>query len=522
MNIITGEKIQMLCDHFIGLNEDFNFNPKIRGDKRCLELDSIPGNFNNKRLVYVYTHVIYNPTLYTKLKTFQNKFDLVLHNSDAELTEKQLKMLKEIPNIEHIYSQNVKVKDKMVTPLPIGIANSMWVYGNLELWGKVKKVQKIKHIHFQFNIATNNTARQECYDKVKSKGIPFLPKKMQLEYINDLNQYKYAICPDGNGVDTHRLWECLYLRVIPICTRSISTEYFSQFFPIILLDDWSELDLDDLEKNYETYNKWDNVGELDFSNLETKLTVSETKIDVVIPYHYKDSTVLEKAIISAKKNVIGCRRIYIIGNKTPEFDYNKYDVQYIPEETFPFKMSDVNKNIKSLYQGWYLQQMLKLCAFLCIPTLSENYLILDSDTIILKKIGFIDKNGRILYGTGTEWYMPYFHHMERVHPDFKKYTRPSGISHHMMFNQTILREIKNKVEILHSKPFWDVFFSEVNDPQDHGCSEYELYFNYIHRFYPEKFKIRALKWTDSDYKSFGKLVSLEKYDFVSYHCRDYF
>ena len=36
MNIITGEKIQMLCDHFIGLNEDFNFNPKIRGDKRCL------------------------------------------------------------------------------------------------------------------------------------------------------------------------------------------------------------------------------------------------------------------------------------------------------------------------------------------------------------------------------------------------------------------------------------------------------------------------------------------------------
>lgn len=116
MDIITGEKIQMLCDHFIGLNKDFNFNPEIRGDKRCLELDSIPDNFNNKRLVYVYTHVIWNPTLYTKLKTFQNKFDLVLHNSDAELTEKYLKMLKEIPNLEHIYSQNVKVEDKMVTP----------------------------------------------------------------------------------------------------------------------------------------------------------------------------------------------------------------------------------------------------------------------------------------------------------------------------------------------------------------------------------------------------------------------
>ena len=30
MNLITGEKIQTLCDYYIGTNDDFNFNPVIR------------------------------------------------------------------------------------------------------------------------------------------------------------------------------------------------------------------------------------------------------------------------------------------------------------------------------------------------------------------------------------------------------------------------------------------------------------------------------------------------------------
>jgi hypothetical protein len=30
MNIITGEKIQQLCDVYFGLKEDFDFNPVIK------------------------------------------------------------------------------------------------------------------------------------------------------------------------------------------------------------------------------------------------------------------------------------------------------------------------------------------------------------------------------------------------------------------------------------------------------------------------------------------------------------
>tara|TARA_B110000483_G_scaffold216395_1_gene267875 strand:+ start:11480 stop:11737 length:258 start_codon:yes stop_codon:yes gene_type:complete len=59
----------------------------------------------------------------------------------------------------------------------------------------------------------------------------------------ELKSHYYAICPEGNGLDTHRLWECLYLNVIPICLRNHFIEYFKNTLNLnmIILDNWNEL-----------------------------------------------------------------------------------------------------------------------------------------------------------------------------------------------------------------------------------------------------------------------------------------
>ena len=41
-----------------------------------------------------------------------------------------------------------------------------------------------------------------------------------------LSYYKFAICPEGNGVDCHRIWECIYLGVVPIIIDSIQMSFF--------------------------------------------------------------------------------------------------------------------------------------------------------------------------------------------------------------------------------------------------------------------------------------------------------
>ena len=59
-------------------------------------------------------------------------------------------------------------------------------------------------------------------------------------YLTSILEHKFVLCPEGNGVDTHRLWETLYLGRIPIVTRSVVTEAFASL-PMVILDSWNDL-----------------------------------------------------------------------------------------------------------------------------------------------------------------------------------------------------------------------------------------------------------------------------------------
>ena len=40
------------------------------------------------------------------------------------------------------------------------------------------------------------------------------------EYYEVLRRYKFVACPEGLGIDTHRVWEALYLNVTPSVVRN--------------------------------------------------------------------------------------------------------------------------------------------------------------------------------------------------------------------------------------------------------------------------------------------------------------
>ena len=73
-------------------------------------------------------------------------------------------------------------------------------------------------------------------------------------YIHNLRRYAFCLCPRGNGIDTHRIWESLYMGCIPIVKRHI-THVFNQDLPILFIDDWREITSDFLnqtDKNVDT------------------------------------------------------------------------------------------------------------------------------------------------------------------------------------------------------------------------------------------------------------------------------
>ena len=124
-----------------------------------------------------------------------------------------------------------------------------------------KNIPKTNNIFLNFTITA--PVRINC-KKILSEFITWIENKEYGDYLNTLASYRYCICVEGNGLDTHRFWECLYLKVIPICLKNQWTERNYKKFPMIFLNDWNEL------KNYNfSENEILNFSENEILNLNT-------------------------------------------------------------------------------------------------------------------------------------------------------------------------------------------------------------------------------------------------------------
>ncbi len=281
MNIITGQKFQNLCNHHLSIPMfmEFELYPSYKHiDVRNFDFV----NFDNKEYIHINNDLINDliPELedidmFDILSEFKNPFTLILHNNDSPFGDSELKYL-DIPNCKKIYAQNVTTYDNRVVPLPIGIANTCWDWGDLSVWknqtNRFFNTKKDKFTYFYFEIegGCRDVKRPDCYESISSQGIKWIDKVDYKTYIKNLSKYQFQICPEGNGIDSFRTWESLYLKVIPIVDRSAMTEHFSKWFPMVLVDDWKEFDIESVRDTYEEYS-WDNYYLLDFNNFCRKV-----------------------------------------------------------------------------------------------------------------------------------------------------------------------------------------------------------------------------------------------------------
>jgi hypothetical protein len=89
----------------------------------------------------------------------------------------------------------------------------------------------------------------------------------RLNFLQQVRKQAYVLCPEGNGVDTHRIWETLYLGGIPIILSSNVLNPLLTELPVLIIRDWKELyDKEFLEvKWYEMQTKKYNFEKLKVS-----------------------------------------------------------------------------------------------------------------------------------------------------------------------------------------------------------------------------------------------------------------
>ena len=55
----------------------------------------------------------------------------------------------------------------------------------------------------------------------------------------DLCRSKFVLCPEGTGIDTHRVYESLYCGATPVVLRN-SLSHLYERLPVCIVDKWTD------------------------------------------------------------------------------------------------------------------------------------------------------------------------------------------------------------------------------------------------------------------------------------------
>jgi hypothetical protein len=251
---ISGERIQEIANvtYFHKMNCNMpeqlkNTNTALR-DKKDFKLQE------NENIVYVYgddLDVFFSDTF----PSIDKKIKIISHNTDYPVTQKYEKFLND-EKIVKWYAQNAIFEHEKLIPIPIGIANKQWPHGNIQHFLQTidKKHKKDNLVYKNFDISTNVQDRVLVNSITNANGIHMDTKQSHEVYLERVAKSVFVISPRGNGIDCHRIWECLYLGAVPIVQKSSAFRNFNDL-PILFIDNWETITGDFLVKQIPNFYK---------------------------------------------------------------------------------------------------------------------------------------------------------------------------------------------------------------------------------------------------------------------------
>ena len=259
---ISGELLQSLAEVTVTTKDKLKGHKKVNNfvnKKIIIDTDKEFSNenksmINNYKIIFVYSDFL--EYFFNKIMNhINNKFILISHNGDIGANSHFITYLSNEKLVKW-YSNNIYFNHDKLVALPIGIANSQWKHGNMNLLEKIinQKNKKTNLLHANFSLKT-----AECRKNIKNIiennfGKIYNKKTSQEEYLIELSKNKFCLSPPGNGIDCHRTWEALYLGVIPIVKSHPHNLYF-QNLPILIVNDWNILTPNYLNKMYDEFQK---------------------------------------------------------------------------------------------------------------------------------------------------------------------------------------------------------------------------------------------------------------------------
>ena len=137
--------------------------------------------------------------------------------------------------------------------IPLGTTNNTDesdvhpIYGNIDVMVDVVKVPRnIQNlVYMNFSVSTYPDERGHVWEMFREKdwvtvGETFASLEGRKTFLTEMRNHSYVLCPRGNGIDTHRLWEALYMGSIPIVIWDLAHSGWTDL-PILFVKSWEDV-----------------------------------------------------------------------------------------------------------------------------------------------------------------------------------------------------------------------------------------------------------------------------------------
>lgn len=290
MEVITGTALSDKCDYSFGdhlggrdpetlaggfskpanrTNEEFiNICKQFEGKVMSLFIDNIrlyPRNMEVKAIdvPYVIDLLLTNDLLGLCASLPKNKFVIFCSHEDTPIDNQIV-----IPeNVLGIHAVNAAHFGAKIHPFPYGLQREI----NRPDEPKDHRLSILKEeidtryqvptklLYINCGLGANRNNKERAY-LPNFGGLPwvttrfnedsmYFPYDRYRDFLIEMRDHKFMICPEGHGMDCHRNWELLYMRRVPVMKKSPYFARLMEGFPVLFVEDWSSITRLLLEEN---------------------------------------------------------------------------------------------------------------------------------------------------------------------------------------------------------------------------------------------------------------------------------
>ena len=183
---------------------------------------------------------------------------LVIHNSDETFEEAHYDWLLRSDRVQAVAAVNCN--STRAVQIPLGFRDDQ--YTPHSLFDDVKNSSNSERdvlCFVNFSIETNRNERSKCLDYFKAQKFSHTSsdyfdytgtmkftdidnQSRRRAFYEMLKRSKFVVCPQGTGVDTHRVYEALFFGAIPIVKTSFLDKMYKSVYPsMVIVKNWEDV-----------------------------------------------------------------------------------------------------------------------------------------------------------------------------------------------------------------------------------------------------------------------------------------